>query len=128
MAILYLELTFYLLIVSSHGNTGDIYAVNMAERVPPFHTPTQHSSSSDYQLRTESSMSSFPPFRSSYCKIVLQVFCVFLFMAGVCVFGTIVSNTNTVLTEIGREAAQLAERMEGYQMLISSCRCVLYPL
>ena len=41
-------------------------------------------------------------------------------MAGVCVFGTIVSNTNTVLTEIGREASQLAERMEGYQILISN--------
>jgi hypothetical protein len=47
---------------------------------------------------------------------------VFLFLAGACVFGTIISNTNTVLTELGREAAELAERMEGYQALISSCR------
>ncbi len=57
--------------------------------------------------------------------LFLQIFCVFLFMAGACLFGTIVSNTNTVLTEIGREATELAGRMEGYQMLISSCRCVL---
>ena len=54
--------------------------------------------------------------------MLLQVFCVFLFISGACVFGTIISNTNTVLTEIGREASQLAERMEGYQILISSCR------
>ena len=46
----------------------------------------------------------------------------FLFLAGACVFGTIISNTNTVLTELGREATELAERMEGYQALISSCR------
>ena len=51
-----------------------------------------------------------------------QIFCVFLFLAGACVFGTIISNTNTVLTELGREAAELAERMEGYQALINSCR------
>ena len=49
-------------------------------------------------------------------------------MAGACVFGTIVSNTNTVLTEIGREATELAERMEGYQMLISSCRCAMFEI
>ncbi len=51
-----------------------------------------------------------------------QIFCVFLFLAGACVFGTIISNTNTVLTELGREATELAERMEGYQALIGSCR------
>ncbi len=35
---------------------------------------------------------------------ISQVFCIFLFLAGVCVFGTIISQTNTILMEMNREA------------------------
>ena len=45
---------------------------------------------------------------------VRQVFCVFLFLTGVSLFGTIIAQTNSIILQLSREGLELANRLERY--------------
>ncbi len=40
----------------------------------------------------------------------------------VLLFALLLYSSNSILLELGREGADLSDRMEGFQMLINSCR------
>ena len=46
--------------------------------------------------------------------ILSQVFCVFLFLTGVSLFGTLISQTNSIILTLSRESIDLASHLERY--------------
>ncbi len=48
-----------------------------------------------------------------------QVFCVFLFMAGASLFGTMLSQLNEILQNMSRESRELGDHLERYISFMS---------
>ena len=54
---------------------------------------------------------------------VRQVFCVFLFLTGVSLFGTIIAQTNSIILQLSRDGVELANRLERYTSFMRHYRC-----
>ena len=91
--------------LKSFGLTGDISAVNTTERVRLLFYFY-----SLYYLK---------------CSIMFQVFCVFLFLTGVSLFGTLISQTNSIILTLSRDSLDLACHLERYTSFMKHYRQVL---
>ena len=115
-------LSFYFVFtVSSTVGFGDIFAMNTSERVT-------HNS-----VALVSCKMNVPKIlivrTLAWCSFkirFLQIFCIFLFMAGASLFGIILSELNTILQNVSRESRELSDHLERYISFMAEYRYLGY--
>jgi hypothetical protein len=53
---------------------------------------------------------------------LLQIYCLFLFLTGACLFGTLISRLNDILQAVNRKANALENHLDGYISFMSEYR------
>ena len=54
--------------------------------------------------------------------VFVQVYCLFLFVTGACLFGTLISQLNDILQAVNKKTRALESHLEGYISFMSEYR------